>query len=176
MLASSSMLFLRPGFLADRAFARRTPGMPAEVLAVAGESVRLVFDDVPPRIEEAVHALRNDRAVAFEPLVRFREGIVGAVGFVPLHVMDQRDRTEAGMELCDHASEPARKRVGPDAVEDLREVLERILVEDLAAFKLVLLREVVQLKNFIGVAQNMPPYVMSLLSNGVPMLLMALPR
>ena len=157
MLASSSMLFLRPGFLADRAFARRTPGMPAEMLAVAAEPVRLVFDDVPPRIEEAVHALGDDRPVPFEPLVRFEEGIVGPIGFVPLAVVDQRDRREAGMEFRDHASEPARKRVGPDSVEDLREILERIFIKDLATFQLVLLREVVQLKNFVGIAQNIPP-------------------
>ena len=109
MLASSSMLFLRPGFLADRALARGTPGMPAEVLAVAAESVRLFFDDVPPRIEEAVHALGDDRTVAFEALVGFREGIVGTVGFVPLAVVDQRNRREAGVELRDHAAEPARE-------------------------------------------------------------------
>ena len=151
------MLFLRPGFLADRALARRTPGMPAEMLAVAAESVCLVFDDVPPRIEEAVYALGDECAVAFEPLVGFREGIVGPIGFVPLAVVDQRNRREAGMELRDHASEPGRKRIRPDAVRDLREVLERILVEDLAAFQLVLLREVVQLKNFVGVAQCAPP-------------------
>ena len=83
--------------------------MPAEMLAIATESVRLVFDDVSPRIEEAVHALRDDRAVAFEPLVGFREGIVGPIGFVPLAVVDQRDRREAGMEFRDHASEPGRK-------------------------------------------------------------------
>ena len=157
MLASSSMLFLCPGFPADRAFARGTPGMPAEVLAVAAEPVRLVFDDVPPRIEERIHALGDDRPVAFEPLVGFREGIVCPIGFVPLAVVDQRDRSEAGMELRDYATEPGRKRIRPDSVEDLREVLERILVEDLAAFQLVLLREVVQLKNFVGVAQCAPP-------------------
>ena len=127
------------------------------MLAVAAESVRLVFDDVPPRVEETVHALGDECAVAFEPLVGFREGIVGPVGFVPLAVVDQRDWREAGMELCDHTAEPGRKRIRPDAVRDLREVLERILVEDLAAFQLVLLREVVQLKNFVGVAQCAPP-------------------
>ncbi len=157
MLTSSSMLFLRPGFLADRALARRTPGMPAEVLAVAPEPVRLIFDDVPPRVEERIHAFGDERAVAFEALVGFREGIVGAVGFVPLDIVDEGYRREAGMELRDHASEPGRKRIRTDAVEHLREVLERILVEDLAAFKLVLLGEVVQLKNFVGVAQCAPP-------------------
>ena len=152
--ASSS---IRLCLLADRTFARRTPRMPAEVLAVATEPVRLVFHDVASRVEEAVHALGDGRAIALKPFVGFREGFGCPVALVPLHVMDQRDRTEAGMKLRHDRAEPFGERIGSNSVVDLREVLKTVFVEDFSVFEFVLLGEVVQFKDFICVAHKAPP-------------------
>ena len=84
-LASSSIrLCLLTRLRADRAFARRTPGGPAEEFAVIPEASRLIPDDVATRIEEREGTLGDGLAVAFEAGVGFGEGIPCFVALMPI--------------------------------------------------------------------------------------------
>ena len=119
MLASSSIrlrLFTR--LFADRTFARRTPGGPAEEFAVVPEASRLIPDDVATRIEERERTLGDGLAVTFEAGIGFGEGIPRLVAFVPFGVVDEGCGSEAGMQGRNDLAQPLRERIGANAVVD----------------------------------------------------------
>ena len=128
----------------------------AEPLAVVSEAPRLVHHGVAAGVPPAVFGLGHPVAVSLEAVVGGLEGLVRAVAFMPLHVVDEGHGGEGRVERGDEAAPPFGERVRPDAVVDLRQAAHRVPGQDFPVLQFVLSRQFAEPPDFLELVHPPP--------------------